>query len=77
LPSSATQTDEIPICRRLEQCTIGKFFWHVENSRTPKWLSDLNYERPAESSVNIGLNYTSRLYEKPEHLPDWITQNLS
>ncbi|VAW42917.1 hypothetical protein MNBD_CHLOROFLEXI01-3325 [hydrothermal vent metagenome] len=40
-------------------------------SRTPKWLSDLNYERPAESSVNIGLNYTSRLYEKPEHLPDW------
>ncbi len=31
-------------------------------SRTPVWLEELGYERPAEDSVKINVSYTSRIY---------------
>jgi 2-polyprenyl-6-methoxyphenol hydroxylase-like FAD-dependent oxidoreductase len=40
-------------------------------SRTPQWLSDLNYQRPEETSVRIGLRYTSRYYKLPPQPRDW------
>ncbi len=32
-------------------------------SRTPAWLDELGYERPAEDRVKVGLAYTTRHYE--------------
>ncbi len=37
-------------------------------SRTPVWLDELGYERPAEERVKIGLAYTTRFY-RPD--PKW------
>ncbi|MDX3572024.1 FAD-dependent oxidoreductase [Streptomyces sp. ID05-47C] len=38
-------------------------------SRTPVWLEELGYERPAEQRMTIGLAYTTRLYRsRPEML---------
>jgi 2-polyprenyl-6-methoxyphenol hydroxylase-like FAD-dependent oxidoreductase len=31
-------------------------------SRTPRWLTELGYERPAEERLDVGLTYTSRSY---------------
>jgi 2-polyprenyl-6-methoxyphenol hydroxylase-like FAD-dependent oxidoreductase len=31
-------------------------------SRTPRWLTELGYDRPAEERLDIGLTYTSRSY---------------
>jgi 2-polyprenyl-6-methoxyphenol hydroxylase-like FAD-dependent oxidoreductase len=38
-------------------------------SRTPRWLAELGYERPAEERLDVGLTYTSRNYRMaPEAL---------
>lgn len=34
-------------------------------SRTPAWLSELGYDRPAEDRIKIDLSYTTRIYRKP------------
>lgn len=34
-------------------------------SRTPAWLEQLGYARPAEDRVKIGLAYTTRFYRRP------------
>jgi 2-polyprenyl-6-methoxyphenol hydroxylase-like FAD-dependent oxidoreductase len=33
-------------------------------SRTPKWLEDLGYKKPQESTVTCGVGYATRLYER-------------
>ncbi len=38
-------------------------------SRTPAWLSELGYERPAEDRIKIGLTYTTRHYRVD---PKWF-----
>lgn len=38
-------------------------------SRTPAWLEELGYERPAEDRVKIGLAYTTRHYQVG---PEWF-----
>lgn len=41
-------------------------------SRAPRWLEDLGYEPPQETSVNAHIGYASRLYRIPEHFDgDW------
>jgi 2-polyprenyl-6-methoxyphenol hydroxylase-like FAD-dependent oxidoreductase len=40
------------------------------NSKTPQWLTALGYEAPLVDSVNSGLGYASRFYEKPANFPD-------
>lgn len=41
-------------------------------SRAPRWLEDLGYDAPPEETVNSGLGYASRFYEKPEGFPgEW------
>lgn len=41
-------------------------------SRAPRWLEDLGYDAPAEETINSGLGYASRFYEKPEgFLSEW------
>ena len=37
-------------------------------SRTPAWLAELGYERPAEDRVKVGLTYTTRFYRLD---PSW------
>lgn len=37
-------------------------------SRTPAWLEDLGYHRPASSRVSVGLGYASRTYRTPRAL---------
>lgn len=40
-------------------------------SRSPAWLESLGYGRPAETAVNIGIGYTTRLYrQNAASLPD-------
>ena len=40
-------------------------------SRSPVWLESLGYGRPAETAVNIGIGYTTRLYrQNAAILPD-------
>jgi 2-polyprenyl-6-methoxyphenol hydroxylase-like FAD-dependent oxidoreductase len=40
-------------------------------SRTPVWLEQMGYQRPAEERMNIGLAYTTRFYRKrPEMFAD-------
>lgn len=40
-------------------------------SRSPVWLESLGYGRPAETAVNIGIGYTTRLYrQNTAILPD-------
>lgn len=40
-------------------------------SRSPTWLESLGYGRPAETAVNIGIGYTTRLYrQNAAILPD-------
>jgi 2-polyprenyl-6-methoxyphenol hydroxylase-like FAD-dependent oxidoreductase len=44
-------------------------------SKSPKWLGDLGYRKPAESVVTCGTGYATRLYHRgPEEgsLPDWV-----
>lgn len=39
-------------------------------SRSPAWLEQLGYERPAEDAVKIGVTYTScQFRRKPEYMP--------
>ncbi|MCI0687633.1 MAG: hypothetical protein L0Y54_10410, partial [Sporichthyaceae bacterium] len=38
-------------------------------SRTPAWLEELGYERPAEDRMRIGLAYTTRIYRTQ---PEWF-----
>jgi 2-polyprenyl-6-methoxyphenol hydroxylase-like FAD-dependent oxidoreductase len=38
-------------------------------SRTPVWLEQLGYERPAEDKMTIGLAYTTRMYKTQ---PEWF-----
>lgn len=46
-------------------------------SRTPQWLEALGFERPAESTVEVNLTYSSRMFERPqENLPDWTVLGL-
>ncbi len=40
-------------------------------SRTPQWLEELGYGRPAVSTIKIDLAYTSRIYRRPASAPDW------
>lgn len=36
-------------------------------SRTPLWLEDLGYPRPAEEEVHVGITYLTRLYRREPH----------
>ncbi|MEG4228621.1 FAD-dependent monooxygenase [Microcoleus sp. N9_B2] len=43
-------------------------------SHAPKWLEELSYPTPAETKVNAFLGYTTRWYDRPQHLDaDWKT----
>jgi 2-polyprenyl-6-methoxyphenol hydroxylase-like FAD-dependent oxidoreductase len=45
------------------------------NSRAPRWLVEIGFEAPAETSINAYLGYSSRLYRRqPER--DWKVQFL-
>jgi len=37
-------------------------------SSAPKWLEELGYPTPAETKVNAFLGYTTRWYDRPQHL---------
>jgi 2-polyprenyl-6-methoxyphenol hydroxylase-like FAD-dependent oxidoreductase len=38
-------------------------------SKSPEWLDDLGYGRPAVEEVNVGIGYTTRIYRRlPSHL---------
>lgn len=42
-------------------------------SRAPRWLKDLGYEPPQETTVNAHIGYASRLYRIPENFNgDWV-----
>jgi 2-polyprenyl-6-methoxyphenol hydroxylase-like FAD-dependent oxidoreductase len=42
-------------------------------SRAPRWLKDLGYEPPQETTVNAHIGYASRLYRIPENFDgDWL-----
>ena len=42
-------------------------------SRAPRWLKDLGYEPPQETTVNGHIGYASRLYRIPENFNgDWV-----
>ncbi|MDA3647013.1 FAD-binding monooxygenase [Saccharopolyspora indica] len=41
-------------------------------SRTPAWLAELGYQRPAEERMRIGLAYTTRLYRKRPEMFDGV-----
>jgi 2-polyprenyl-6-methoxyphenol hydroxylase-like FAD-dependent oxidoreductase len=42
------------------------------NSKASKWLEDLGYAPPEETSINAHLGYTSRIYKRPERFDrDW------
>lgn len=46
-------------------------------SQTPQWLESLSYSRPAESTVEVNLTYSSRIFERPaENGPDWTVLGL-
>jgi 2-polyprenyl-6-methoxyphenol hydroxylase-like FAD-dependent oxidoreductase len=39
------------------------------HSRSPDWLADLGYERPAEDTIGVRISYTTRiLSRRPDHL---------
>lgn len=40
------------------------------HSHAPEWLLDLGYGQVPEESINSGIGYASRFYERPEHFPD-------
>ena len=41
-------------------------------SKAPEWLEALGYDAPPEESINSGLGYASRFYQKPENFPaEW------
>jgi 2-polyprenyl-6-methoxyphenol hydroxylase-like FAD-dependent oxidoreductase len=40
-------------------------------TRTPQWLEELGYGRPAEEQIGIDMAYTSRLYERPAGFNEW------
>ena len=43
-------------------------------SHAPQWLEELGYPTPAETKVNAFLGYTTRWYDRPQHLDvDWKT----
>jgi 2-polyprenyl-6-methoxyphenol hydroxylase-like FAD-dependent oxidoreductase len=47
-------------------------------SKTPQWLEDLGYARPAETQVKIGLTYSSQFFEAPaQHNEDWTLMALN
>lgn len=39
-------------------------------SKAPQWLEELGYDAPPEETINSGLGYASRFYEKPDNFPD-------
>jgi hypothetical protein len=42
-------------------------------SRAPRWLKDLGYEPPQETTVNAHIGYATRLYRIPENFNgDWV-----
>jgi 2-polyprenyl-6-methoxyphenol hydroxylase-like FAD-dependent oxidoreductase len=44
-------------------------------SRTPKWLEELGYNKPEESTVSCGVGYATRLYQRDVTQPgsmDWV-----
>lgn len=43
-------------------------------SRTPSWLTDLGYQRPAEERIKIGLTYTTRHYRVDPELAKKVFQ---
>lgn len=45
-------------------------------SRTPVWLTEMGYDRPAEEKMRIGLAYTTRLYRKQPEMFDG-TQSIN
>jgi 2-polyprenyl-6-methoxyphenol hydroxylase-like FAD-dependent oxidoreductase len=46
-------------------------------SQSPGWLESLGYERPKESTVEVDLSYSSRMFERPtENGPDWTVLGL-
>lgn len=47
-------------------------------SKTPQWLEELGYARPAETQVKIGLTYSSQFFEAPaQHTEDWTLMALN
>jgi 2-polyprenyl-6-methoxyphenol hydroxylase-like FAD-dependent oxidoreductase len=40
-------------------------------SQTLQWLESLGYPRPGESTVKVSLGYATRIYRRPQNLPDW------
>ncbi|RSM62815.1 FAD-binding monooxygenase [Amycolatopsis sp. WAC 01376] len=45
-------------------------------TRTPVWLEELGFERPAEERVKVGLAYTTRMFRKrPEMFGGWQSIN--
>jgi 2-polyprenyl-6-methoxyphenol hydroxylase-like FAD-dependent oxidoreductase len=40
-------------------------------SRTPRWLDDLGFDRPAEQRLDAGLVYSTRLYRRPAGNDRW------
>ena len=42
------------------------------HSKAPEWLHALGYDAPPEETINSGIGYASRFYEKPSDFPaDW------
>lgn len=42
------------------------------NSKAPRWLVELGYEAPPEETINSGIGYASRFYNRPDDWPaDW------
>jgi 2-polyprenyl-6-methoxyphenol hydroxylase-like FAD-dependent oxidoreductase len=40
-------------------------------SHTPRWLETLGYAKPEESTIPVSVGYATRLYRRPQTLPDW------
>lgn len=42
------------------------------HSKAPEWLQSLGYDAPPEETINSGLGYASRFYQKPHDFPaEW------
>ncbi|GGW60293.1 hypothetical protein GCM10010503_41980 [Streptomyces lucensis JCM 4490] len=46
------------------------------STRTPRWLTELGVDGPAESRIDSGLAYASRIYRAPVCTRDWPVVNV-
>ena len=46
-------------------------------SRTPVWLAELGYPRPAEEQVRVGVTYVTRIYRREPHHLDGLSGALT